>query len=298
MEVVSMTINAIDTVNHIAPHARDNYLEAIRQGGPLFEQHGITTPLRMAHFLAQALHETGGFTILRENMNYSASRLIEIFGVNHHSARVTAAEADELAGHPEAIAERVYGLGNPRMALVLGNTESGDGFRYRGNGVLQTTGRGNHRSMGAACGVDFEGNPELATAPEHALKPALQEWTQNSLNSFADKNDIRTITRRINGGFNGLAERESWFDKVWPLLKADSQPAEPWEAGDEDDSVKGLQKALNDLGADPTLVVDGRYGPATRRAVKAFQTAAGLVADGIAGPVTEAAIKLRLNTIR
>ena len=69
-----MTINAIDTVNRIAPHARDNYLEAIRQGGPLCEQHGITTPLRMAHFLAQALHETGGFRILRENMHYSAKR--------------------------------------------------------------------------------------------------------------------------------------------------------------------------------------------------------------------------------
>jgi putative chitinase len=81
-----MTINAIDAVNRIAPHARDNYLEAIRAGSPLFEQHDITTPLRMAHFLAQALQETGGFTVLRENMNYSAPRLIEIFGVNRHSS--------------------------------------------------------------------------------------------------------------------------------------------------------------------------------------------------------------------
>jgi putative chitinase len=298
MEVASMTINAIDTINRIAPHARDTYLEAIRQGGSLFEQHGITTPLRMAHFLAQALHETGGFTILRENMNFSEPRLIEIFGVGHHSAAVTASEAAGLAGHPEAIAERVYGLGNPRKARELGNTEPGDGFRYRGNGVLQTTGRAAHRRTGAACGVDFEGNPELVTAPEHALKPALQEWTENNLNSFADKNDIRTITRKINGGFNGLAEREAWFNKAWSLLRANNQPAEPWEASDEDDKVKWLQEALNDLGADPKLVVDGRYGPATRRAVKDFQTAAGIVADGIAGPVTEAAIKLKLDIIR
>jgi putative chitinase len=293
-----MTINVIDTVKSIAPRARDTYLEAIREGDPLFEKHGITTPLRMAHFLAQALHETGGFRVLRESMDYSVSRMMEIFGVGHHSAKVTASEAAALIGNQEAIAERVYGLGNPTMARMLGNTKPGDGFLYRGNGVLQTTGRGNHRRMGAACGVDFEGNPDLVTAPEHALKPALQEWTDDNLNSLADKNDIRTITRKINGGFNGLAEREAWFNKAWALLKADDQPANPWEAGDADNKVKSLQKALNDLGADPKLDADGRYGPATRRAVKAFQTAVGIVADGIAGPVTEAAIKVKLNTIR
>ena len=293
-----MTVNTIEAVNRITRDARDNYLEAIRQGNALFQEHGITTPLRMAHFLAQALHETGGFMVLRENMNYSASRLIEIFGVNRHSAAVTAAEAERLARQPEAIAERVYGLGNRRKARELGNTQPGDGFRYRGNGVLQTTGRGNHQRMGAACGIDFEGNPELVIVPEHALQPALHEWTANNLNVSADKNDIRTITLRINGGLIGLPDREAWFNKAWPLLKADSQPTEPWEASDEDANVKGLQEALNDLGADPQLVVDGRYGPATRQAVKEFQAAVGIVADGIAGPVTEAAIRLRLDTLR
>lgn len=292
-----MAVNATETVRRIAPHASDNYLKAIGQGA-LFEKHGVTTPLRMAHFLAQALHETGGFTVLRESMNYSAARLVEIFGVNHHSAAVTESEAARLVGDPVAIAERVYGLGNPRKARELGNTQPGDGFLYRGNGVLQTTGRGNHRRMGLACEVDLEGNPELATAPEHALKPALSEWTENNLNAFADKNDIRTITLRINGGVTGLAEREEWFNKAWLLLKSDSQPAEAWEVSDEDEDVKRLQEALNDLGADPKLVVDGRYGPATRRAVKEFQAAAGIVADGIAGPVTEAAISLKLDAIR
>jgi len=293
-----MTINTIDVVKSIARGASDSYLEAIQQGDTLFQEHGITTPLRMAHFLAQALHETGGFTVLRENMNYSASRLIEIFGVGHHSASVTSTEAENLAHQPEAIAERVYGLGNPRKARELGNTHSGDGFRYRGNGVLQTTGRGNHQRMGKACGIDFVGSPELVVAPEHALKPALYEWTENNLNASADKNDIRTITLCINGGLIGLPEREAWLNKVWPLLSADSQPAEPWEASAEDDNIKWLQEALNNLGANPKLVIDGRYGPATRQAVKDFQVAAGVVADGIAGPITEAAIKLSLDTIR
>ncbi len=293
-----MFSKTMDAVNRLAGNARDNYLEAIRKGDRLFEAHGITTPLRMSHFLAQALHETGGFTILRENMNYSAPRLVEIFGVHHHSAAVTAVEAENLARHPEKIAERVYGLGNRRKARELGNTEPGDGFRYRGNGVLQTTGRTNHRRMGAACGVDFEGKPGLVIVPEHALKPALHEWTENNLNHSADKNDIRTITRRINGGLIGFADREAWFNKVWTLLKTDSQPEEAWEASQEDDNVTWLQRVLNDLGATPKLVVDGLHGPATRKAVKAFQVAAGLVVDGIPGPVTEAAIKLRLNITR
>lgn len=216
-----MAINPTDAVKRVAPNARENYLEALDEGGPLFEQHGITTPLRMAHFLAQAMQETGAFTVLRENMNYSAPRLLQIFGVGHHSAAVTQAEAAALAHHPEAISERVYGLGNPRKAHELGNTQLGDGFSYRGNGVLQTTGRGNHRRLGLSCGVDFEGNPNLVTAPEHALKPALQEWTEGNLNAAADRDDIRTITLRINGGLNGFSERKVFLGKLLPLLRAE-----------------------------------------------------------------------------
>lgn len=138
----------------------------------------------------------------------------------------------------------------------------------------------------------------MVTAPEHALKPALQEWTENSLNNFADRNDIRTITRKINGGFNGLPEREALLNKIFPLLRTDSGPADPVDAADDDDEMKSLQQSLNDLGADPKLVVDGRFGSATRRAVAEFQAVVGITADGIPGPVTEAAIKLRLDSVR
>lgn len=213
-----LVARSLAAIAHVAPQARESYLQAIRNGGPLFEQHGITTGLRMAHFLAQAMAETGAFTVLRESMSYSVPRMLEIFGVHHHSARVTAAEAPALAHNEHALAERVYGAGNPGKAEELGNTQPGDGFRYRGNGVLQTTGRGAHRAMGQKFGLDFENNPDLLTAPEHALKPALQEWSDGNLNHFADINDIRTITLRINGGLNGFDDRQTFFARLRPLL--------------------------------------------------------------------------------
>jgi len=216
-ELIDRTLNVLHSV---APGAKDVYLQAIRAGAPLFTKHEITTPQRMAHFLAQAMQETGGFTVLRESMSYSVPRMLEIFGVGKHSAKITAAEAPALAHNEQALAERVYGPGNPKKAQELGNTQAGDGFRYRGNGVLQTTGRGAHRRMGAACGLDFEGHPELVTQPEHALKPALQEWSDGNLNAAADVNDIRHITLIINGGLNGFSERQGFLGRLLPLLNA------------------------------------------------------------------------------
>lgn len=209
----------VEIVRKIAPKARASYLSAFENGDALFAKHGITTPIRLAHFLAQVLHECGGLTIEWESGAYSAKRLLEIFGEGHHSAKVTPAEATKLAMNGPAIFERVYGLGNPTMAKALGNLNPGDGFRYRGCGIMQTTGRANYRRMGQRCGVDFEGHPELVLSAEHALKPALAEWTEGNLNVLADKSDIRGITRRINGGYNGLAEREIWFQKVRPLCE-------------------------------------------------------------------------------
>lgn len=214
----SLLTRTIGVVTQLAPQAKNNYIQAIREGGPLFEEHGITTPMRMSHFMAQAMTETGGFKVLRESMSYSVPRMMQIFGVGNHSAKITAAEAPSLAHNERALSERVYGLGNPRKANELGNTQPGDGFLFRGNGVLQTTGRGAHKRMGQAFGLDFEANPELVTAPEHALKPALKEWSDNNLNRFADQNDIRTITKRINGGFNGLEDRKAFFARLHPRL--------------------------------------------------------------------------------
>lgn len=218
----------IDVVCKLCPKALPAYVAAFENGDGLFAKYGITTPARLAHFLAQCFHETGGLTIARESGNYRAARILEIFGVGHHSAAVTAAEADRLAMNGPALFDRVYGLGNPKKAAELGNTKPGDGWVYRGNGILQTTGRGNHRRMGLKCGVDFEGSPDLVLSAEHALKPALAEWGEGNLNAAADRDDILTITKRINGGTNGLADRKVWLAKLKSLiLVVDLKPAAP-----------------------------------------------------------------------
>src|SRR5215831_8439269 len=127
---------AIDIVRKAAPRARDNYLSAFERGDALLKQHAITRPLRLAHFLAQVLHETDGLTIQWESGAYSVPRLLEIFGVGHHSAAVTPSEASTICSQPmpkreELVFERVYGIGNPKKAKELGNVNPGDGYRFR-----------------------------------------------------------------------------------------------------------------------------------------------------------------------
>lgn len=283
----------------VAPSAKQNYADGFASSQSLFDQFAISTPLHVAHFLAQVLHETGGGTVLFENLTYrTPERLLQIFGIGRHSAAIRPGEVNGLIGNPQALAERVYGLGNPRKAKELGNIHPGDGYRYRGAGALQTTGGANYKKMGDLSGVDFHSQPDLIVAPEHVLKPALHAWDLGKLNNAADKNDIRTITRVINGGYNGIAERQQWFDKVWRVVNATAAPQEAFRAAKPDSSTRWLQQALDDLGYQPKITVDGRYGPQTTAAVKWFQQLASVAVDGVAGDVTRAAIKLRLAAIR
>ncbi|MGQ3674240.1 peptidoglycan-binding protein [Xanthobacter sp. TB0139] len=275
-------MRAIDIVRRLAPRARENYVAAFAAGDELLERYGITTPLRLAHFLSQVLHETGGLTVLRESGAYSRKRIVEIFGVGRHSAGVTMAEARALAGNGPALFDRVYGLGNPRKASELGNTRRGDGWAYRGNGLMQTTGRGAHRRLGERVGLGdlFERTPDAVTQPEYALLPALAEWRESGCNALADRNDLNGITRRINGGYNGAADRKRWFDRIWPLVSGGTA----WSAARSDGEILALQHQLNGLGYG--ITADGLKGPETERAVRDFQRRNGLKVDGIAGRQT------------
>jgi putative chitinase len=171
---------AIEAVRRFAPLAKASYRDAFDSGGLLLQRHETTGPDRVAHSPAQVLHESGGLTFQHESMTYCAGRLMEIYGLGRHSAAITRPEAERLVHDERGIAERVYGRGNPRKVEELGKKVPDDGFRYRGCGLMQTTGRSNFRRMCQLCGVDFEHNPDLVCSAEHVLNPALAEWFEGA----------------------------------------------------------------------------------------------------------------------
>ena len=165
------------------------------------------TIVQTVHFFAQIHHESGGFTVGRENMNYTAPRIMQIFGIGKHSAKVTVAEAGRLAGNPWDLAERVYGLGNPRKAKELGNIKVGDGVKYRGGGALQCTGGSDYNKYG---GQRLYEKPELIETSEFYFSTALKEFDAGGIWGLAkdySSSSILSVTKRVNGGTNGLQDR-------------------------------------------------------------------------------------------
>lgn len=175
----------------------------------VFEQYQITTSLRIVHFLAQLAHESANFTRLSENLNYTAQGLANTwpsrFAVNPNaSVKTPNAKALELAKKPQAIANFTYAnrLGN-------GNEQSGDGWRFRGRGFIMITGRANYQAFSNDTGINIVANPDKASEVLVAAKIAGWFWNKNNLNALADKDDIVGITKKINGGTIGLADRQS-----------------------------------------------------------------------------------------
>jgi len=197
----------------------------------LFAEFEITTNRRWQHFAAMVATETGGFTVLWESGAYSAAGILRVFGAGKHSARVSAAEAERLAGNGPALFERVYGLGNPKKAKELGNTEPGDGWRFRGLGPAQITGRWAHERYAGKIGCTLE---ELCD-PLNALHAALLEWRDKGCNAWADRDDVVSIRKLINGGslkvsvakLNGLEDAKSYARRAKRIWRDDEPPAEP-----------------------------------------------------------------------
>jgi putative chitinase len=186
----------------------DNWLEALNEILPEYE---IDTPKRVAAFIAQCAHESGGFRALKENLNYKAESLVKIFPKYFK----TLAEATKYAKQPEKIANKIYGgrMGN-------GPETSGDGFRYCGRGLIQLTGKENYTWFAESLEMEVEDVPEYLQTFEGAVQSACWFWETNNLNQWADKGDILTLTKRINGGTIGLEDRKKHYEHALHVLGA------------------------------------------------------------------------------
>lgn len=183
----------------------------ITQIPTVMEKFQINTPLRLAHFLAQCGHESGGFRAVQENLNYSADGLKKIFP-KYFPGNL----AESYARNPEKIASKVYGgrMGN-------GDETTKEGFKFRGRGYIQLTGKSNYTAFANAIGEDTVSNPDLV-ATKYPLASAAWFFSKNGLNSIADKGadpaTVTAVTKRVNGGTIGLADRIKHFNEYYKLL--------------------------------------------------------------------------------
>ena len=246
----------------------------------------IDTPQRIAGFLAQCGHESNNFSVLEENLFYKAETLEKLFSKYFSKAGRNSAD---YAKQPEKIANIIYGS-------RMGNNQPGDGYRFRGRGVIQLTGRENYTNFGKAINKSAEDVSSYITSKEGAIESACWYWNSRNINKAADANDIVAMTKLINGGTIGLEDRKKHFEHALAVLtgkEVHHAPAAPVSAapsvapavsralkvGSRGAQVKKLQEALG-------LEADGAFGPGTEAALKTWQAANGLEADGIAGPAT------------
>jgi putative chitinase len=202
-------MHIIDVVNKFCPNAKPAYIQAFKENDSNFVKYGVNSTKRVSQFLAQTIHETGQFTIFVENGNYNPERIPEVWPTRFK----TVAAASPYAHNPQKLFNNVYAnrMGN-------GPESSGDGYKYRGRGTLQTTGKESYDEYGKELGIDLVTNPDLLLDPKYILLPALLEWHNKGCNEFADKGDINSITLKINGGYTGLTERKQWLSKIQAFI--------------------------------------------------------------------------------
>ena len=208
-----MTELTLQQLKELLP--RNPYVEHWHRAlAQLLPDYDINTPQRIAAFVAQCAHESGGFTALKENLNYKAVTLRKIFPkyfpddaiANHYAS---------LPNKQEAIANKVYAsrMGN-------GDEASGDGYRYCGRGLIQLTGKNNYQAFADSLEMNVEDVPEYLATFEGAAQSACWFWESNNLNQWADKGDILTLTKRINGGTIGLDDRIKHYQHALHVLGA------------------------------------------------------------------------------
>jgi putative chitinase len=256
-----MTIQiTVADVRAIANNPTDEIVDGIVDGAAFIGEGGIDTPLRLSHFMAQLAHESAHF---RRTLEFASGAAYE--------------------GRKD-----------------LGNVKAGDGKRYRGRGLIQTTGRANYREATADIrkiapdAPDFEAEPVALETFPWALLSAVSYWRRRDINRHADRDDIVAVTRAINGGTNGLDDRRNYLRRtkaVWMGAGGTGLPDSPTlRKGDNGNAVFDLQTLLVQAGF--SVLVDGDFGKHTQDAVKEFQRHRGLRMDGEVGPATWAALRV------
>ena len=241
---------------------------------PLWE---VNTIERVSGFIAQCGHESGGFRVLSENLNYSAKALNTIFPKYFRRA---GRDANEYHRQPEKIANVIYA-----NRMDNGDTDSGDGWRFRGGGILQLTGRYNYTQFAKAVDMTPEEAVDYVRTKKGAIDSACWFWDTNNINKWCDDMDVVGATKRINGGTIGLDDRKKHYLHAIDVLGGDFEEPEvdynqTIKQGSRGPLVAEVQEKLD---IDPA---DGIFGPGTAKIVKHWQSTNGLVADGIVGPKT------------
>jgi len=266
----------------------DDWHEALMEVLPKYD---ITTKRRVAHFVSQCAHESNNFRSLTENLNYSEKALNAVFGRYFGSSPKR--NAAEYARNPEMIANYVYM--DEFRKYKMGNVNEGDGWLFRGRGLKQLTGRDNYTRFGRYIGMSAEEAAEYVSTFSGAIESACWFWDTNNLNSIADTDDVTKMTRKINGGKIGLADRQERYAKCMAVLGEPKYQLDLDDPDDTDDEVdiedigvlrrgsrgpgvKMMQEALGLVGC------DGIFGRGTEQVVKRWQRKQGLDADGVVGP--------------
>lgn len=198
-----MSLVTVDLLQCVTtPEMAEKWVDAISATCDRFD---INTPLRVAGFVSQIAHESNGFRATVEDLNYRASSLMAVWPSRFPNLDV----ANAYAMKPEKIANRAYcdRMGN-------GDEASGDGWKYRGRGLIQLTGKDNYAAFAMKCDNEALTKPDLVADPDLAAESAGWFWSTRNLNNYADEGNVEGMTRRINGGTNGLDDRQAHYDKL------------------------------------------------------------------------------------
>jgi putative chitinase len=258
----------------------------------MFQKYEINTVNRIAGFMAQTAHESSDFRILEENLNYSAERLLQVFPRYFGKGK---ADPNQYARNPQRLANYVYMDANRTKSGALGNTQPGDGWRFRGGGIKQLTGRTNYTAFARDIGMTAEQAADYVRTKRGAFESAAWFWKRNNLARYADRDDIDGMSKRVNGGTIGLQDRRNRYQRAKTILAA--APPRPTPAPAPSVPAQPSPPPSNSSG---TVYPTVKRGSPHKSLVERIQRALRIHADGVFGIQTDQAVRSwqRINKYR